>query len=266
MFLAANIGNTNINLGIFGQGKWQSVHLFPIGDQESLRHRIASALQDEGLGCLKAAIIASVNPLAEEVLIYVLWPDEPSLPIFKVGRDLEIPIVNKTEFPQRVGVDRLLNALAAYRLKKSAVVVVDVGTAITVDAVSAKGEFLGGAIAPGLRLASFSLAEKTSLLPLVKVGKPSSAIGKNSEEAIKSGVFWGTVGLVDALVERVLKELGEEAPVVTTGGDAPLLAPHSKLICEIFPHLALEGLRFTVSDNARILRERGVELDCLASI
>ena len=261
MFLAANIGNTNINLGIFSQGKWRVMRLFPIGDQESLRHRINSALQDEGLACLKAAIVASVNPLAEKALIYVLWPDEPSLPIFKAGIDLEIPIANKTEFPERVGVDRLLNALAAYRLKKSAVVVVDAGTAITVDAVSAKGEFLGGAIAPGLPLAAFSLAEKTSLLPLVKVSKPSSVIGRNTEEAIKSGVFWGTVGLVDALVGRVLKELDEEAPVVATGGDAPLLSPHSKLICEIFPHLALEGLRFTIRDNAPALRKRGVELD-----
>lgn len=260
MFLAANIGNTNINLGIFSQGKWQSVRLVPIGDQEALKHHIASALQNECFASLRTAIIASVNPLAEKALIRIL-SDESSLTIFKAGSDLEIPIINKTEFPERVGVDRLLNAFAAYRLKKSAVVVVDVGTAITVDAVSAKGEFLGGAIAPGLGLASFSLAEKTSLLPLVKVSEPSSAIGRNTEEAIKSGVFWGTVGLVDALVGRVLKELGEEAPVVATGGDASLLAPYSELICEIFPHLALEGLHFTLRDNAPLLRKRGVELD-----
>jgi type III pantothenate kinase len=260
MFLAVSIGNTNINFGFFTPAKLQSTRLFPIGDQKTLRHRIATALKDGGLASCPGAIIASVNPLAEDALVEVL-ADESSLPIFKAGRDLEIPIINKTEFPERVGVDRLLNALAAYRLKKGAVVVVDVGTAITVDAVSPKGEFLGGAIAPGLRLASLSLAEKTSLLPLVEVTGPSSAIGKNTEEAIKSGVFWGAVGLVDALVGRVWEQLGEDASVVLTGGDAPLIAPHSKLTGELFPHLTLEGLRFTLSDNAPLLRKRGVKID-----
>lgn len=260
MFLAANIGNTNMNLALFGEGKWQSVCLLPIGDEKNLKHRITSTIEDECLASLRVAIIASVNPLAEDALIRVLSQNY-RLPIFKAGSDLDIPIVNRTDFPEKVGVDRLLNALAAYRLKKSAAVVVDVGTAITVDAVSAQGEFLGGAIAPGLRLASSSLAEKASLLPLVKMSEPSSAIGRNTKEAIKSGVFWGTVGLVDALVERVLKELGEDASVIATGGDAPLLAPHSKFMSEIFPHLTLEGLRCTLIDNAPLLQSRGVELD-----
>jgi len=190
MFLAANIGNTNMNLALFGEGKWQSVCLLPIGDEKNLKHRITSTIEDECLASLRVAIIASVNPLAEDALIRVLSQNY-RLPIFKAGSDLDIPIVNRTDFPEKVGVDRLLNALAAYRLKKSAAVVVDVGTAITVDAVSAQGEFLGGAIAPGLRLASSSLAEKASLLPLVKMSEPSSAIGRNTKEAIKSGVFWG---------------------------------------------------------------------------
>jgi type III pantothenate kinase len=260
MFLAANIGNTNINFGVFVGGKWQSVVLLPIAEERTLEHRIMSVLEDKSLASLKVAVIASVNPLAEDALISVL-SEKYSLPILKAGSDLDVPIVNRTDFPQRVGVDRLLNALAAYRLKKGAVVVVDVGTAITVDAVSGKGEFLGGAIAAGLRLASSSLAEKTSFLPFVEVNKPSSAIGQNTQEAIKSGVFWGTVGLVDALVNRVLKELDEDASVVTTGGDAALIAPHSELIAEVFPQLTLEGLRFTLSDNAPFLQKRGIELD-----
>ena len=162
---------------------------------------------------------------------------------------LDLGICTAWEHPETVGIDRLAAATAAYRRYREGAVVVDVGTAITVDAVSSGGVYLGGAIAPGLRLALRALATGTNLLPDVALKPPGRAIGTSTPECIRSGVIYGAVGLVDALTRRMLGSLTESARIIGTGGDIDRIAPYSEMIEEVDPYLVSRGLRVIYDQN-----------------
>ena len=155
----------------------------------------------------------------------------------------------EVDSPAEVGADRLVNAYAAWHKHQAAMILVDFGTATTFDVVSSKGAYLGGAIAPGMELASDALFFKAAKLPRVDVSNPKTAIGKNTPHAIRSGLFWGYVGLIDGLVKRLQDECGEATKVVATGGLAKLFAGASETLSDVEPHLTLEGLRLIYEKN-----------------
>ena len=145
--------------------------------------------------------------------------------------------------PAEVGADRLVNAYAAWHRFQSAMILVDFGTATTFDVVSSSGAYLGGAIAPGMELASDALFHKAAKLPRVDIVRPKTAMGKNTSHAIRSGLFWGYIGLIDGLVNRLKDELNEPCKVIATGGLAKLFANSSETLERVEPHLTLDGLR-----------------------
>ena len=133
--------------------------------------------------------------------------------------------------------------LAAFRRKQTACLIVDLGTALTVDVCSRDGAYLGGVIAPGLEMASSALHDHTALLPRVQVGRPEAVTGRNTVECIRSGLFWGTVSMIEGLVERLRREHPETGCVFATGGGSPTIAAACSVIDEVVPDLHLEGLR-----------------------
>lgn len=193
-----------------------------------------------------AAIVAGANPAGISTL-RMGWPDVWPAPTIIEGPGA-LPLSINLPAPEKVGIDRLLNAVAANRLRAEGqpVIIVDTGTATTVDYVSASGAFEGGAILPGFQLCAASLHEYTALLPLVEVdelsGPPPAALGRSTREAIRSGLFWGQVGAVKELISQLESRANPQALLVVTGGAAPLLGPHLKTHIDPGPYLPLQGL------------------------
>ena len=242
MLVAIDIGNTNVHLGVFQEAGAQ--HAVPL-----LFHKVMRAEEvnleelalESYLPLISEILLASVNPRVEDVFCLWLEKNYPKKPL-KFPGDIKIPIPILVNEPGKVGVDRLLNAVAAYEKTRGATIVVDMGTAITVDAVSGRGEFLGGIIAPGLESLKKALHLRTALLPEVTPERPAHYVGKDTVGAMTSGLYWGTVGMVERLINGVKKEVRGEPRVIATGGDAGLFAGDIGLFQEVIPHLTLEGM------------------------
>lgn len=245
MLLAVDIGNTNVALGLFDGSElrhtWQlAADRGRTVDETAVL--ILHLLQHAGLGVadVTAVAVAAVVPeleqlyatVAERYLHQHAW---------LVTHEADLGLRNRTLAPEQVGIDRLLAAAAGYHACGGPLVVVDFGTATTVDAVSERGEFLGGAIAPGLATAHEALVARAAKLPPVPLTIPERVIGRTTLEAMQAGLMWGYVGLLEGLVRRVQDELGP-APVVATGGLAEAMARASALITRVEPHLALRGV------------------------
>jgi type III pantothenate kinase len=255
VLLAVNVGNTNTVVGVF-QGselRWQwrtSTQSERTADE--LAVLFAGLLDQAELSFssqITGVVISSVVPssttaLREMVTRYFNFPPVVVEPGTRTG----ISIL--TDNPREVGADRIVNALAAYHRYGGPCIVIDFGTATTYDAVSDRGEFLGGAIAPGVQVSNATLSRATARLPQVELQAPRTVIGKNTVEAIQSALVYGTAAEADGLIERIRKELGGDATVVATGGMAPLIVPHCNLIDEHDPWLTLEGLRLVFEKNA----------------
>lgn len=239
MRLAVDIGNTNIHIGVFEEDVMQSAHTVRSGSL--LQTNLTQILYPAIFSRVQAVILASVNPQAEACIIEYIRKHSPVQPC-RIGKEIPIPIPVLTESPEMVGVDRLVNAIAAFERTKNWTIVVDAGTAITIDGISENGSFLGGSIAPGIETSSRALHHATALLPLVSVNKPKNVLGKNTEEAIKSGVYWGTIGMVRHVIDLMSDEMNCQPTVIATGGNAPLLAQEIPIITTVLPYLTLEGI------------------------
>jgi type III pantothenate kinase len=205
------------------------------------------------------AALSTVPTLSRELRLLIERRGDPAV---VVGPGVRTGVPLLVDNPREVGADRVMNTLAAHRLYETACVVVDFGTSTNIDVVSAKGEFLGGVLAPGIEISMEALATRAAALRTVELLRPRSVIGKNTVECLQSGVIYGFAGQVDGLVRRIVAELGSKAGPVTvlgTGGLAPLMAGESETITEFVPDLTLLGLRLTFLRNARVPTERTVE-------
>ena len=243
--LAVSVGNTRTRVGAFVEGNLidtatlENQKIRELG--ESLDHAFTPLREREET----VILLSSVNPPAATALERQI-SDQLQHKVLRVERDLPVPVGRQLDREALVGEDRLLNCAAAYDVLKQACVVVDAGTAITVDFVDGAGTFHGGAISPGAQLQLDALTQRTALLPEVEFGPPVEAIGHNTVEAMKAGVFHGMRGMVRELVEQFAEQVGHYPMVVATGGDANVLFRDYPLIDRVVPDLTLMGLAVTL--------------------
>jgi len=242
MFLTVNIGNTNISFGVFDGGQIANHGRVPIKEAQLLTTHIGDARFNR-IG------MASVAPSLTDRMITMLAMHYNS-PVLLTGRDLPYGIETQYDDPATIGADRLLNAIAAFARTNSTTIVADVGTAVTVDLVSNRGTFCGGTIAPGPGTMLRSLHDRTELLPDVDLEEAPSPVGHSTADAIQSGVFWGTVGMVESLVSRITAERSDPARVLVTGGSGEWVAREMSGDVEFAPTLTLEGIAILLSKSA----------------
>lgn len=239
MILTVDIGNTNIAIGLFKDDKLLFKESFPTAKAQGFGLFLRRKLGHKA----KAAVVCSVVPKAT-TLIKKAIAGLGDIPIYVVGRDLAVPIKNLYGRPEQVGQDRLVCAWAAMKLYGAPVIVVDLGTAITFDAVSKNREYLGGVILPGLNLSLRALHQGTALLPQVRLGDPPGAlIGKDTKGSMLSGLVYGFGALIDGLVKKLSREIGKKAKIVLTGGDAGLIRQYCSKSYYFEPDLILKGLK-----------------------
>lgn len=247
MLLALDAGNTNVTIGLFENGKLlDHRRLRTVREQTSDEWGIllTSLLRYSSLDptTVHGMIISSVVPPINAGLTEMAKRYFGLVPRFvTAGTDTGIKILY--ESPAEVGADRIVNAVAAFQKYGGPCIVVDLGTAITFDAISANAEYLGGIIAAGIGISAEALFSKTARLPLVDFRKPKSVIGTNTVASMQSGLYYGAIGAIDGMIERLMEELGGQTQVVATGGQASLIASGSKYIRNVDENLTLEGLR-----------------------
>ncbi|MCK0439457.1 type III pantothenate kinase [Gordonia alkaliphila] len=254
MLLTVDVGNTNIHIGVFaGAGDHASlvrdwrIHTRPHLTADELALTLRGLLGDDIERVTAVAALSTVPSLLREIRVMVTryFGAGPHL-LLEPGVRTGIPLL--VDNPKEVGTDRVANALAAHALfPDQPIVVVAFGTATVIDAVSAKGEFLGGAIAPGVNLGVEALSEHTVTVRKVELRPPRSVVGKNTVEALQSGILFGFAGQVDGLVTRIREELpgfdGPDVAVVATGFLAPLMKDECRTLTDHAPSLTLDGLR-----------------------
>ncbi len=253
LLLTMDVGNTNKVIGLFEgervRSHWRlATHAEQTADEMGLwlRQLLGWAEVDAGdlVGVAVASVVPPLDPQLREAVTRYL-----GLEPFFVEPGIRTGMPLRVELPQELGADRLCDAVAAYARYGGPCVVVDFGTAATWEVVSAKGEYLGGVIAPGPGITAESLFERTAKLPRVALAPPPRTIGKATVDSIQSGIFYGYLGLVEEITRRVLAELGP-ATVVATGGFAAVFAEQSDLLHHVEPDLTLEGLRLLWLKNS----------------
>lgn len=247
MLLTIDIGNTNVTLGLYDGEKlgprWRLATVHDrMPDEYGLQflgllaHGCCSPANLSGV-CMASVVPPLTSKVVEAVRQYLL--QEPLV----VDTGVKTGVRIRYEDPRAVGADRIVDAAAVQRLYGGPACVVDFGTATTFDAISAEGDYLGGAIAPGIGIASEALFQRTAKLPRVDLQRPPSAIGRNTVHAMQSGLLFGYVGLVEGMVARFRQELGSSMKVIATGGLAEIVAKETEAIQIIAPWLTLDGLR-----------------------
>jgi len=238
MLLAIDIGNTTINNGIFYRGKLKRcfrIETYGVDFSEAYKNR---------LGGVKKIVIVSVVPKVLKKLKKELKKIF-SGKVLVVGRDVSSGVKNRYRNPRQVGQDRLVNARAANELYGRDCIIVDFGTAITIDIVNRKKEYLGGLILPGVEISLNALHEKACLLPRVSLKKPKGILGRETRESMVSGAVYGFSGMCDGIVRKLKKKYCRSGCVIATGGMSELIGPYCETVDKIEPALTLKGLNFT---------------------
>jgi type III pantothenate kinase len=254
MLLAIGIGNTSIKLGAFEGDKlshtWHiatDMHRMP--DEYAVT--LSSLLEDKGLkksDIMEAAMWCTV-PALVPVFMEVMQKHFGITP-FVVGAGIKTGIRIRMDNPREVGADRIVNAVAAHSLYTGTIIIVDMGTATTFDTISKDGDYMGGAIAPGIMMAAEALFTRPAQLYRVQLAAPQKAIGTNTTSAMQSGIIFGYTSLVEGMVSRIQRELPEKAQVIATGGYASLILRETSILETVNPDLSLTGLRILNNLNS----------------
>ena len=254
MLLAVDVGNTNVTFALFDGERlaadWRvTSHRERTADEVAVELRELFDLRGLEFGIVTGVVISSVVPNVNPALLEASRRYLHCEPVM-VGPGVKTSVRVRAENPREVGADRVANALAAFTKYGGPVVVIDFGTAVTYDAINAEGDYLGGAIAPGVEISLDALVSQTAMLRRVEPVAPDSVIGRNTVTSIQSGLVWGFVAQVEGMVARMVKELGGSAHVVATGGQAALVAGLTHVIEKTDPLLTVEGLRLIYLQNA----------------
>ena len=252
MLLAIDVGNTNTVLGLFSGeeliSSWRTkTDGRETADELALKFKAILSESPEVTGI---ALCSTVPAVLREMrtMLNNYYQDVPQV-IVEPGIKTGVPVL--TDNPKEVGADRIVNSLAAFTMYGGPAIVVDFGTSTNLDVISAKGEFLGGALAPGIEISIDALANRAAQLRKVELVAPKNVIGKNTVEALQSGAIYGFAGQVDGLVDRIVEELGTSVKaVIATGGLAGIVVPESETITHHEPDLTLIGLRLMYERNA----------------
>ncbi len=253
VILVLDVGNSNIVMAVYKQKEMISSWRFTTDrtkTEDEYKMLLEGFLGGIGLtyGDLQDVVISSVVPPLNPTLDRLFRRVCKFSPLFitagvKTGLNLRV------DDPKGLGADRIVNAVAAYEHYRGPFILVDLGTATTVCAVTEQGDFLGGAISPGLGISADALSNSAAKLPTIDIIKPPKAIGKNTVESMHSGIYFGYIGLVEGLIKRFKLELGGQSLVIATGGFARLIEQGTKMIDKVEPNLTLEGLRLLHQKN-----------------
>ncbi len=242
MYLLIDIGNTNTQIAV-ARGKKIVKRYFIHTSKENISQRSLKRLLGEKVSGIDKVVIVSVVPAFLKILKNTIKVILPKAEIKVVGKDIKVPIKNRYKDPKQVGQDRLVTAHAAAVKFGKPIVSIDFGTAVTFDFVNKKGEYEGGLIFPGLRIALNSLEHEAALLPKIDIRPTKTLIGKDTQTSMNNGVLHGYAGVCDEIIEKFRKKYGPKVKVVATGGDAKLVAKYSKHVNKVTPDLIFTGLK-----------------------
>jgi len=246
--IAVDIGNTNIDIGLFLDGKEQFIKSIPGRSRAKLTNCLKSAwgkipvAESSKENKRDGVIVVSSVKLDWTRLIQQIAKDELGEKVYIIGKDIPLPMTLCVDEPNKVGTDRVVSAAAAYDVVEDAVVVADLGTAVTIDLVDEKGIFLGGVICPGFEICAKALKENTAQLPKTKITKPKAPYGKNTAEAINCGLYYSAIGTLEEVIRRYAEKIGKWPQTIITGSAAKTIKDDCDFVDSFVPNLVVKGI------------------------